>query len=636
MDPLRKSDPQTIGPARLVARLGSGGMGTVYLASINGASVALKVVRGNFYDDPALRTRFEREISTMQSLQSPFVARVIDSNVEEDEAWLAIEFVNGDNISQRVQNQGPLGDQEWWTTLCASLIALEEIHGRGVLHRDVKPANILLSESGPKFVDFGIAQAGEETSLTATGLLAGSPAWLAPEQLEDHHPTSAADIFSLASTMVFAATGASPWGNPTQTAAPALFNRILNEPPRVDQLSPAQREVLEPMLHKDPSKRPPASELVAAVLVGQSSVVKKKIAGWISLYYLTQGFDDFPDGEAAVRALELLEYNDRAERERVAQTAQDGARELQNELIEAAKVEVELAKASADQEIRDARRSLEREAQAIEAARAKSAAEAAKILKKAEAEAQAARKRAATEAEAQRRKAKRLAISEARKVQRGANRRGPAAAMSQALEGSKRRISWKAVIPALMMIALVAAGWAVSRGGSNEELSRTSIAVESRDSVGSSGSGDSQTPQRDGIEESYGFSVFPSDGDLLEDGEPFRPAITFDRNYEFAPGGEPSVEIVPLEDQVFSADSDSCTRPGGAKMTDGLPPSYGTGCVIFGEGEWLLQFSWIPAGAEGDAFSRRASVSVTVLVVEEIRENQAETGCFYGGQPSPC
>ena len=373
MDPLRKSDPEFIGPARLVARLGSGGMGTVYLATIENSSVALKVVKGNFYDDPALKTRFEREISTMQSLRSPFVATVIDSLVDEDDAWMAVEFINGESLSERVQNRGPIKNEEWWTTFFGALIALDEIHSNGVLHRDVKPANILLSESGPKFVDFGIAQAGEETSLTTTGLLAGSPAWLAPEQLEEQRPTPAADIFSLASTMVFAATGSSPWGSPTGTKVPVIFNRILTDPPRVDELTEAQREVLEPMLEKDPRKRPSAEELVSKFLVGQSSVVKRKIAGWISLYYLGRGVSEPPRNEAAAKALMLLDVSDRESRVREAEIAKQKEEAERQDFIRNAEKTAEKLRKIAEKEAKDTRSRAEKEASALRDAAKKEA-----------------------------------------------------------------------------------------------------------------------------------------------------------------------------------------------------------------------------------------------------------------------
>lgn len=373
MDPLRKSDPEFIGPARLVARLGSGGMGTVYLATIENNSVALKVVKGNFYDDPALKTRFEREISTMRSLRSPFVAKVIDSQVDEDDAWMAVEFINGESLSERVQNRGPIENKEWWTTFFGALIALDEIHSNGVLHRDVKPANILLSESGPKFVDFGIAQAGEETSLTTTGLLAGSPAWLAPEQLEEHRPTPAADIFSLASTMVFAATGSSPWGSPTGTKVPVIFNRILSDPPRVDELTEAQREVLEPMLEKDPQKRPSAEELVSKFLIGQPSVVKQRVAGWISLYYLGHGVTDLPEKEAAARVLRLLDVADQESRIREAEVAKKKEEAERQDFIRNAEKRAEKLRRVAEKEASDTRLQAEKEASALRDAARKEA-----------------------------------------------------------------------------------------------------------------------------------------------------------------------------------------------------------------------------------------------------------------------
>ncbi len=356
MEPLRKTDPKAIGPARLVARLGSGGMGTVFLASIKNSPVALKVVRGQFYQDPALKTRFQREISTMALISSPFVVKVIDSYVGEDEAWLAVEFIKGVSLAERVQHQGPLEDEEWWATFIGCLTALSELHRHGILHRDVKPGNILLSESGPKLVDFGIAQVGEETSLTTTGLVAGSPAWLAPEQLEEEKLTAAADIFSLASTMVFAASGASPWGNTTTTKVPLLFNRILTETPTLDGLDSLREKILTRMMEKAPPRRPTADEILTECLPNVPSQVRQKFASWISIYYLDRRVAVPPPEESAARVLEVLDSSSKSEIEEATRVVVEEAQELRREAGLEAKRTVEAAKRDAAKLRTDAKR----------------------------------------------------------------------------------------------------------------------------------------------------------------------------------------------------------------------------------------------------------------------------------------
>ena len=634
MEPLRKSDPENIGPARLVARLGSGGMGTVYLASIDNSSVALKVVKGNFYDDPALKTRFEREITTMRNLRSPFVAKVVDSLVDEDDAWLAIEFINGDSLADRVKNKGPLEGEDWWTTLFGSLVALEEIHSRGVLHRDVKPANILLSESGPKFVDFGIAQVGDETSLTTTGLLAGSPAWLSPEQLDEHRPTPAADIFSLASTMVFAANGSSPWGSPTDTKVPVIFNRILTEPPRIDTLTDAQRDILQPMLEKDPSKRPSAQEILQQFLVDQPPIVKRKIAGWISLYYLDQKTDDLPADDAAVRTLDLLEYTDRAAQERLAQAAlseaqlrQESALEVakkeaeqaiaeaqsrQESALEAAKREAEQAKAQAAQEISEQRKRLEAEIREIQESKKKSAAEAARLTAK-------MRK----EAEAKARETTKRAQREADRIRKEAERNRSKTGSEPANVQPPRRNSLKVGAVGLVIAALIAGAALIL-----EQVRGTQLQPERSSSENSAES----VPDVTGLEKGYLVTLWPREGDTFLPGQSIRPSLTFGRNYDFAPGGEPTLQIVPLENQPVLPD-EWCHRDGGTQMQDGGAPNYSVGCKLGTPGKWLVTASWTPVSDAGEPFTQSESISAEIIVSSGAETEELDVELGPSGYP---
>lgn len=570
MDPLRKSDPEFIGPARLVARLGSGGMGTVYLATIENSSVALKVVKGNFYDDPALKTRFEREISTMQSLRSPFVATVIDSLVDEDDAWMAVEFINGESLSERVQNRGPIENEEWWTTFFGALIALDEIHSNGVLHRDVKPANILLSESGPKFVDFGIAQAGEETSLTTTGLLAGSPAWLAPEQLEEQRPTSAADIFSLASTMVFAATGSSPWGSPTGTKVPVIFNRILADPPRVDALTEAQREVLEPMLEKDPRKRPSAEELVSKFLVGQSSVVKQKIAGWISLYYLGRGVSEPPRNESAAKSLELLDVSDRESREREAEIAKQKEEAERQEFIRNAEKTAEKLRKIAEKEAKDTRSRAEKEASALRDAAKK------------EAEALLSRTRTSKAAETLN--------------QRSKNRK-PLALFSLALVG----------ISALVVPVVLGFFSVLEKPVSNSESAELSDeatieeAEQEIDTLNSSAT--------------LAAVLLPSEGAVItRDKEGFF-TLQFESDYEI--DQFPSLAVVPLNGQ---AQPEGCPLRGKSPTQDSTDPAkFVVSCIFRELGVYAVRASWSGSFPGGTLVHERLNQTYSV---------EADPACF--------
>lgn len=255
MDRLRPDDPDTIGPYRLIARLGSGGMGVVFLGTKDTERVAIKVVRHSFLDDPSLRIRFEREIDTLRKVSSPHVAAMVDSSTEGDFAWHAVEFVNGPTLRERIHSKGPLPEDQWWALARQLADALASVHELGIVHRDIKPANIIMSETGPKLIDFGISQDSDATSLTMTGLVAGSPAWLSPEQLEGTPVTAGSDLYSLGSVLVFAATGKSPWGDETSMSVPVVYQKILSGETSFEGLTAKQRELIEALHDPSPEKR---------------------------------------------------------------------------------------------------------------------------------------------------------------------------------------------------------------------------------------------------------------------------------------------------------------------------------------------------------------------------------------------
>ena len=263
MHPLDPRDPESIGDFTLVGRLGSGGMGVVYLASRRSQTVALKVVRESFSDSKENFTRFEREIKILEGIQSPNVARIVESDVSDDLPWFAAEFVNGPNLKDLVTDEGPLDEDRWWALAEGLLRGLADIHAMGVIHRDIKPANIILAESGPKVIDFGVAHISDATSVTATGLVAGSPAWFSPEQIEGLELTPATDVFSAGSVLTFAASGSAPWG-PEVTMTKASVFKILVSEPEFGRLTPRQRFLVQQMLDKEPGNRP-----TAAFLLGQ-------------------------------------------------------------------------------------------------------------------------------------------------------------------------------------------------------------------------------------------------------------------------------------------------------------------------------------------------------------------------------
>ena len=254
MEPLKPRDPKTIGRYQLIGRLGAGGMGIVYLASKGSQSVALKIIRDSIVDDTSQATRFTQEIETLKSIDSPYVAKVIETGVSKDRPWFTTEFVNGPDLKSRVADQGPLAEKEWKILASGLLDGLSAIHAAGIIHRDIKPANVILTEHGPKIIDFGIAQVSDATSVTSTGAVSGTPAWFSPEQIEGADITTASDLFSAGSTLVYAATGKSPWGD-VESTTKASVHKILLEEPDLSGLTDEQSRLVQPLLSKDPNDR---------------------------------------------------------------------------------------------------------------------------------------------------------------------------------------------------------------------------------------------------------------------------------------------------------------------------------------------------------------------------------------------
>jgi len=274
--PLASSDPKKIGQFTVVARLGSGGMGTVYLATRARQRVALKVLSNALLSDPGARLRLSREAETLEKLSSPYIARLVDWRVSEEEAWLSLTFINGDNLRDLVLQNGPLPEPTWWALAAGVLEALKVSHQKEVVHRDIKPSNIVMSHDGPVVIDFGISQGIDATRLTSTGGFQGSPAWLSPEQLEIENVGTLSDIYSLASTLVFAATGQSPWGPEGSLTVPVLFSRILANKPDLSGLSPQQVEFLTPLFSADPESRPSAAALLEITGPCDSTLFKEE------------------------------------------------------------------------------------------------------------------------------------------------------------------------------------------------------------------------------------------------------------------------------------------------------------------------------------------------------------------------
>ena len=262
MHELQPGEPELIGPYRVRGRLGTGGMGRVYLGlSPGGRSVAVKVIRADLAQDAEFRARFRREVAVARKVSGLFTAPVIDADVDGPVPWLATAYVPGPSLADAVSEHGPLPAASVLALARGLAEGLSAIHAAGVVHRDLKPANVLLAEDGPRVIDFGISRAVEASALTHTGLVVGSPGFMSPEQAEGREVGPPSDIFSLGAVLAFAATGQGPFGS---GSTPALVYRVVHSGPQLDLVPAEVRSLAERCLAKDPALRPTAADLLAA------------------------------------------------------------------------------------------------------------------------------------------------------------------------------------------------------------------------------------------------------------------------------------------------------------------------------------------------------------------------------------
>ncbi|MFE9008653.1 protein kinase [Streptomyces sp. NPDC007875] len=262
MDPLGADDPQVIGAYRLLGRLGSGGMGRVFVGrSAGGRTVAVKVVHAHFALDEEFRARFRREVDAARRVGGAFTAPVLDADPEAPIPWVATGYVAGPPLNQAVSDEGPLPESAVRALGAGLAEALAAVHALGLVHRDVKPSNVLLALDGPRLIDFGIARATEGTvSLTSTGASIGSPGYMAPEQILGEGVEGAADVFSLGAVLAYAATGKPPF--PGDTSAALLYKVVHDEPKLGPELSGDLRDLVAACLAKNPADRPTPERIV--------------------------------------------------------------------------------------------------------------------------------------------------------------------------------------------------------------------------------------------------------------------------------------------------------------------------------------------------------------------------------------
>ncbi|MFD9795742.1 serine/threonine-protein kinase [Streptomyces sp. NPDC059070] len=257
------SDPLRVGPYRIAGRLGSGGMGWVYLGrSRAGRAVAVKVVRPELAADPEFRRRFAREVAAARLVGGAFTAAVVDADPEAELPWLATAYVPGPALSEAVATDGPLTEDQARRLGAGLVEALQAIHAAGVVHRDLKPSNVLLAADGPRVIDFGISSVAGATGLTRAGALMGTPPYMSPEQMTGAGGVGpASDVFSLGGVLVYAVTGRPPFGHGAGVAY-----RVVHAEPDLDDVPGELGALVAQCLAKEPGGRPALAALLAGLL----------------------------------------------------------------------------------------------------------------------------------------------------------------------------------------------------------------------------------------------------------------------------------------------------------------------------------------------------------------------------------
>ncbi|MFG2458608.1 serine/threonine-protein kinase [Streptomyces sp. NPDC048523] len=302
MQPLGVDEPTAVGPYRLLGRLGSGGMGRVYLGrSAGGRTVAVKIVHPHFALDEEFRARFRREVDAARRVGGAWTAPVLDADPEAAVPWVATGYAAGPSLAAAVTDGGPLPEHSVRVLGAGLAEALAAVHSLGLVHRDVKPSNVLLTVDGPLLIDFGIARATDGTaSLTSTGVSIGSPGYMSPEQILSKGVSGAADVFSLGAVLAYAATGAPPF--PGDSSASLLY-KVVHEEPELGSLGGELRDVVETCLAKSAQERPTPGE-VARRLAPQGAA-RLVAAGWLPGALVEQV------GRSAVQLLNLEAVGER-------------------------------------------------------------------------------------------------------------------------------------------------------------------------------------------------------------------------------------------------------------------------------------------------------------------------------------
>ncbi|MFI2032972.1 serine/threonine-protein kinase [Streptomyces buecherae] len=276
---LGEKDPRQIAGYRLAAKLGSGGMGKVYLSyTPAGRPVAIKVVRPDLSEDPEFRDRFRREVAAAKRVHGLYTAPVIDAETEGDTPWLATAYVPGPSLQSVITDHGPLPVPTVLLLIAGMAEALAAVHEAGIVHRDFKPSNVLLAADGPRVIDFGISRAADASSLTGSGMTIGTPAFMAPEQAEATDITAATDIFALGQVACFAASGAPAFGDGTPHG---VLYRVVHKEPDLGGVPEELRELIGRCLAKEAADRPTPAEIIAMCRAASPGAELRRPEDWL-------------------------------------------------------------------------------------------------------------------------------------------------------------------------------------------------------------------------------------------------------------------------------------------------------------------------------------------------------------------
>jgi serine/threonine protein kinase len=263
MDPLQPGDPNHVGTYRLLNRLGAGGMGQVFLGqSVGGRQVAVKLIRPEHADNGQFRERFAREVQAARRVGGFHTAQVVDADPDADPPWMVTAYIPGPSLHEAVADRGPMPLEQVRTLGAGLAEGLAAIHACGLVHRDLKPGNVILAADGFRIIDFGIARDLDASAMTATGTVVGTYAYMSPEQVRGDQAGPASDVFSLGSVLAYAATGHNPFG--TGSIA-TIIHRIISGQPNLTDLPDGHGlpDLITACLAKNPADRPTVPDILA-------------------------------------------------------------------------------------------------------------------------------------------------------------------------------------------------------------------------------------------------------------------------------------------------------------------------------------------------------------------------------------